>query len=384
MSLVFVNYRVRDDSGYATLIHRELERHLGSGNVFLASQSIRAGDDYVREVFTQLRACSVVLAVIGSQWAAARDASVFDWVREEIAEAFAAGIRVIPVLTDDAELPAEPALPEAIAALAHTQVMRVRHYSFDSDFSALVGELRRVLPAHQRGPATGACLASGHRIYRDPPGHLGTACRLGIVPGSIRRVGDVDVWVNSENTCMQMARHNEFSISAIIRYGGAIKDQSGHVVEDVVADRLAAVTAGRPVAPGTAIATPPGRLAETHNVRRVIHVAAVHGEPGAGFRQVRNVDQCVRNVLAVAEREAATDPTIRTILFPLLGTGTATGAELGSTADAMVQAVLDHLVDRPGTALREIDFLAYTADELTHLRQAMETTVGVELGQPAA
>jgi hypothetical protein len=51
MPIVFVNYRVQEDPGYATLLHRELTQRFGVDSVFLASRSIRAGDDYTHEVF---------------------------------------------------------------------------------------------------------------------------------------------------------------------------------------------------------------------------------------------------------------------------------------------------------------------------------------------
>src|SRR5213075_1390495 len=116
----------------------------------------------------------------------------------------------------------------------------------------------------------------------------------------------------------------------------------------------------RPVAPGTVIATGAGELVRTHNVQHVIHVAAVHGEPGAGYRQVSDVGGCVRNVLTVAEE---LDPLpLRSVLFPLLGTGAA-GADVRDTAESMVAAAMDHLVDHPDTGLRRIQFLGYTRRE---------------------
>jgi hypothetical protein len=80
----------------------------------------------------------------------------------------------------------------------------------------------------------------------------GAGCRIGVVSGSIGRVRFADVWVNPENTDMEMPRIREFSISAIIRYGGARPDQAGRVTEDLIADELSAAVGqhGRwPLAP---------------------------------------------------------------------------------------------------------------------------------------
>ena len=62
---------------------------------------------------------------------------------------------------------------------------------------------------------------------------------VGIVSGDLRRVRYADVWVNSENTMMRMARFEEFSVSSIIRYEGSVRDEFGSVVVDTIAEELA-------------------------------------------------------------------------------------------------------------------------------------------------
>src|SRR2546421_2460686 len=149
--------------------------------------------------------------------------------------------------------------------------------------------------------------------------------RLGVVCGDVRGVRFAEIWVNSENTDMRMARFEEHSMSAIIRFWGARHDDAGRVVEDRVADELERKVAGRrPVAAGTAITTSAGELARHNGVRYVIHLAAVQGEPGEGYRPVFDIGRCMMSALAEAER-LATDHGVRTILFPLLGTGVAGG-----------------------------------------------------------
>lgn len=184
----------------------------------------------------------------------------------------------------------------------------------------------------------------------------------GIVCGDLRRVFCADVWVNSENTEMQMARFEEFSVSSIIRYEGAVRDEAGRVIDDCIADELARKLRGRrPVPPGMAITTGSGEL-RRNGVRYVVHVAAVQGEPGSGFRQIREVGRCVTNVMAEVDRIGDRSPP-RTILFPLLGTGQG-GGELRPTVAAMIGAVIDYFAATPGTAITTVFFLAYTDVEL--------------------
>lgn len=368
MPRVFINYRVQDQAGYATLVYRELVRRFGEESLFFASRSIRSGADFVLELFARLRECDVLLAVIGPHWAAhgGRDRRVggvdFDWVHKEIAEAFALGVRVIPVLVEDTELPDESLLPTEISALARCQSVRLRHYSIDADLDRLVTELRSASAALNRRSDEDTTAVGQPTVFRIA-GEPQPACRIAIVPGDIRRLRFADIWVNSENTDMQMARITEFSTSAIIRYWGSIRDDTGHVLRDVIAEELAErVRTNRPVAPGTTIVTSGGALTESNGVRHIIHVAAVRGEPGAGFHQVSDIGWCVTNVLGRAVRLARADPTLRTILFPLLGTGMA-GAPVEPTANAMLSAAVDHVVHEPETPLRTICFLAYSERE---------------------
>ena len=186
---------------------------------------------------------------------------------------------------------------------------------------------------------------------------------IAAVAGSLYRSRGADIWVNSENTDMVMARPIEFSISAIIRYWGARRDSSGRIVDDLIADELAERVRHQPsVAPGTAVVTGSGALAESHAVRHIIHVASVSGEPAAGFRQVYNIAACVTNVLAEADRVASVDPAVRTILFPLLGVGGG-GGHVRSTVMTMVDTTIHFLGDHAQTPLTEVQLLGFNVPE---------------------
>jgi hypothetical protein len=190
------------------------------------------------------------------------------------------------------------------------------------------------------------------------------ACNVGLVTGDIRRVAGIDVWVNSENTAMEMARVEEYSISAIIRYRGATLDHAGRVIDDLIASELERQMAGHaPVAPGTAVVTGPGELARHNGVRYVIHVAAVHGEPGSGYRQIQDVGGAVTNVLEKVEGIGA-DPPVRSILFPILGVGVGRG-DVEPTVRGMLDAAIGHFIVHPDSHLATVWLLASTIEELT-------------------
>jgi TIR domain-containing protein len=151
--VVFINYRGEDSHGYGALLYRDLIGNFGEDLVFLDAESIPAGADFVDELLARVRSARVLLAVIGQRWLTATDPigrrridDPTDWVRRELAEAFAAGVRVIPVLTDQAELPRVTDLPADIAALGRCQHRPLRRRETTSDLARLVTDLTRLDP----------------------------------------------------------------------------------------------------------------------------------------------------------------------------------------------------------------------------------------------
>jgi transcriptional regulator with XRE-family HTH domain len=183
---------------------------------------------------------------------------------------------------------------------------------------------------------------------------------IGVAGGDIRRVRCADVWVNPENTDMQMARFNEFSVSSIIRYEGAVHDELGRVTDDCIAAELAwKVADRRPVPPASTIVTTSGEL-KRYGVNHIVHVAAVHGEPGAGYRQVHEVGRCVTNVMTAVDN---IDGQPHTVLCPLLGAGQGR-AKVEDTVSALAGAAIDYFSSAHQTHIETMFFLAYTDAEL--------------------
>jgi len=194
--------------------------------------------------------------------------------------------------------------------------------------------------------------------FKEVPGK-----RLCLRTGEITRIKDIDIWVNSENTDMQMARYHDFSISSVIRYLGAEKDATGHVIEDKVNDALlAAMDGNRQVASGTVIRTTAGALEHTHHVHTILHVAAVDGEPGRGYRPVADLARCVTNTLDKVDSELA-NHGYSSILIPLLGIGMAP-ARLREIVDSLFDAAVAYVMDCTETVLDRICFLAWSETEL--------------------
>jgi tetratricopeptide (TPR) repeat protein len=132
----------------------------------------------------------VLLAVIGPRWLSTADAASRrriddpqDWVRRELAEALAAGVRVIPVLTDGANLPKEADLPAEIAGLSRCQFRRLRHREASVDVERLRADLARADPVlaaagrRRSAPAPGS-VAVPAQLPRDVGGFAGRAEHL--------------------------------------------------------------------------------------------------------------------------------------------------------------------------------------------------------------
>ncbi len=152
-SLVFINYRDLDEPWAAAVLDEELTNQFGAEAVFLDSRSVIAGQPFNQALLAGLRCSAVLLVVIGARWLSGHDRhgrrfidQHQDWVRREIAEAFAANLRVVPVLVGDVP-PLDPsALPASIRQLAKCQFVRLRHRTRRADLRHLTQALITLEP----------------------------------------------------------------------------------------------------------------------------------------------------------------------------------------------------------------------------------------------
>jgi hypothetical protein len=194
--------------------------------------------------------------------------------------------------------------------------------------------------------------------------------KICIISGDLLNIDCVDVWINPENTKMQMGRWYDDSISATIRYYGALRDDMGVVKRDTINDALRSKMGERfvTVEPGTVIATRSGRLGYSNNVKAILHVAVQHGEPARGYLTVRSYSDCVPNALETVDylnestfrrlyRLGSIAP-LRSVVFPLFGTrGERDGREV---AFNLAQRAMLYFESTPSTMVDRVYFLAYT------------------------
>jgi hypothetical protein len=157
--LVFINYRDQDEPWAAVVLDHALSQQFGTDLVFRDSKSVAAGELFDNAILAGLRHSAVLLVVIGERWLATEDRHGRrlidrrqDWVRREIAEAFAAGLTVFPVLVGDVSRLDAAALPPSIRRLARCQYLRLRHRDFQGDLTELVRELQARLVVNRGRP----------------------------------------------------------------------------------------------------------------------------------------------------------------------------------------------------------------------------------------
>jgi WD40 repeat protein len=122
---VFISYRRDDTAVQAGWLYDQLAEHFGVLQVFKDVETIQPGDDFVEAINAELRSCGALLVLIGDKWLTPRLRDRHDFVRLELEAAFAARVRVIPILVGGAKMPSAGDLPRSIAGLARTQALEL-------------------------------------------------------------------------------------------------------------------------------------------------------------------------------------------------------------------------------------------------------------------
>lgn len=205
--------------------------------------------------------------------------------------------------------------------------------------------------------------------------------RMGIITGDLVYVDNVDIWVNPENTRMEMARIHDDAVSATIRYHGGVRDTNGNLKHDIIGQELRRQRRTGTLAEATTvIVTRAGNLRRPNRVRRLFHLAAQHGEPGKGYVTVQSIPDCIKSAIEKADdiNHSWRIPIalrlarpLQSIIFPLFGTrGRDVDAQL--VTDALVSAAMSYLRSWPGTKINDVYFLAYTNRDLELCQTAFD------------
>lgn len=142
MADIFISYRREDSAGFTGRLVDTLSNRFTESALFRDIDDIEVGSDFVDAIDEAVGACGVLLAVIGPRWLEAQNPrgerrldDAQDFVRLEIAAALNRGTKVIPVLVNNAQMPAAEALPESIRDLARRHAIELTdsRWRFDVD-----------------------------------------------------------------------------------------------------------------------------------------------------------------------------------------------------------------------------------------------------------
>jgi hypothetical protein len=169
---VFLSYRREESRHLAGRLADRIKAQFSHVQVFMDVDIVTPGDDFGEAISHAVSSCDVLIALIGPRWVTVADTqgrrrldNTHDWVRQEIGVALARGIRVIPVLVDEAAMPTVADLPVDLAGLARRNAVRIDHDTFSTDIHRLLDAIGQTLQGAPKLTDTGP----GRRSYDLPP-----------------------------------------------------------------------------------------------------------------------------------------------------------------------------------------------------------------------
>jgi hypothetical protein len=149
---IFISYRRDDSAGSSGRIYDRLTTIFAPEQIFKDVDSIPIGSNFKKAMEDSVESCQVVLAVIGKDYTRLKDKEGVprimkktDFVNIELAHAFRAGKTIIPVLVDNARMPAASELPENLQELPFLNAIEIRNTNFKGDVAKLARALDNIL-----------------------------------------------------------------------------------------------------------------------------------------------------------------------------------------------------------------------------------------------
>ena len=144
MKKIFISYRRVPDQYVAGNLGRELRSRFGDSQVFRDKEDIQGGVSWRQHVLDEINRDSVLLVLIGKEWSGARDSkgnrridNPDDPIRLEIADAIRDNATLIPLLLENAEMPAASELPQELAAISEINALKLRDGDWENDVSKI-------------------------------------------------------------------------------------------------------------------------------------------------------------------------------------------------------------------------------------------------------
>ena len=417
---VFISYKTGADDGLtfsANTIRRFLADHKNGYDVWMDTTSLKAGEEWNRQIYDEIPRSDVLLLLVAEATAKS------NWVAREIDFAKGARVTVLPVQIR-AGYDIKPVMERF--DLTTVQYLRVLNGTEDelTTIVQALEELKGKTAVSQRVWLEELKRERGAAPFTDK--NTSTKefavyevaepkCKVCVAAGDMFEMTDIDVYVNSENDYMQMARVFENqTVSSMLRFYGSKLDDAGRIYEDTIQDELNQTIRQeeirtRPVVIGTVIATSTGHVSsymrKRLKARYIFHtaIASVEGDDVKKTVVCRlmssGIRRCVRNTLEkVAEvdsklgvvsppdteqranqaKEAGDYKPIKSIILPIFGTGHG-GRPAEEVLPALIRGVKEFLLDvardEQKTArfhLCEIYIAAYLDEDAKYARDMLD------------
>jgi hypothetical protein len=150
MRKIFINYRRAEAEYAAGALGRDLRRHFGDDRIFRDKEDIGGGASWKRRVLDEINGESALLILIGRDWATVTDAqgrrrldNPDDPLRMEIADGLKDGAAILPILLENAEMPADAELPEDLRSITEHNALRLRDSDWQYDLTNICRTLER-------------------------------------------------------------------------------------------------------------------------------------------------------------------------------------------------------------------------------------------------
>ena len=95
------------------------------------------------------------------------------------------------------------------------------------------------------------------------------------------------------------------------------------------------------------------------------------GQVGLGYSPIENISECVRNELKLVDDARLANDNLKTILFPLMGTGTSKKSAQ-EVAGELVEEAISYLEENPQSKAEIVYFLAYNEQDLELCQRIMK------------
>lgn len=155
MYSIVISYRRQDSADETRRLYELFSTIFGKDRLFRDLDTVAPGSDFVEKIDRVVSDASIVLAVIGPDWASSKDPSGnprlnnrHDYVRVEIARALANHKRLIPVFVRGAEMPGENDIPAELVPMLRRQAVTIRDEHFNSDLEKLSNIVKNYLDEH--------------------------------------------------------------------------------------------------------------------------------------------------------------------------------------------------------------------------------------------